>query len=429
MGSRRRKLLCGSAGLCVLSLLVFFGLPGLFYPRPVEVLEGVDAPTPPPPTHAPREPEVKSFQDVFPRNSTLQDMLLKHGFDHEQIHRLIQDVRGVYNLNRVRAGRRLVIERFGNGTFKSLTYEISDEEYLWVEYEADRYVASRLTHDFEVGTEEIYGEIRRSLWDALVSRGESPQLVESLVDILRWDIAFTSIQPGDSFKLIVEKKYLEGQFVKYGEVSSLQFNHKNKTFYAFLFAHPGRSKKAYYDENGNAVKKSFLKVPFTFDPRITSGFSHSRYHPLLRRRRPHLGVDYAAPTGTPVLASALGKVIFAGTSGGNGKLVKIRHINGLVSSYAHLSRIRVGTGQQVTQGDVIGNVGSTGLSTGPHLDYRIQDRMGKFLNPLKFASPPAKPVEPRHWKEFTAVRDPLMQRLDSIPENEPFLNQVAAVGR
>ncbi len=309
-----------------------------------------------------------------------------------------------------------------------MTYEINDEEYLSVEYDTDHYVASRITRDFEIETEEIYGEIRYSLWDSLVSRGESPQLVESLVDILRWDISFIAIQPGDSFKLIVEKKFLEGQFVKYGEVSSVQFNHRNKTFYAFLFEHPGRNKKAYYDENGNAVKKAFLKVPFTFDPRITSGFSHSRYHPILRRRRPHLGVDYGAPTGTPVLASARGKVIFAGTSGGNGKLVKIRHINDLVTSYAHLSRIRVRAAQRVAQGDVIGNVGSTGFSTGPHLDYRIQDRRGKFLNPLKFASPPAKPVDSRHWKEFAVVRDALTRRLESISKNEPSLNQTAAVG-
>lgn len=372
------------------------------------------------------EPEIERIEDVFPRNSTVQGVLLEFGFTPEAIHSLIQDVRPVYNLNRVVAGRRFAIERFADGTFKSFEYHIDDEEYLLVGYESDRYYGTRHRHNFEVLVEEFYGEIQDSLWNTLVSQGETDRLVYFLHQILQWDIDFTLIQPKDSFKLIVEKKYLNGEFVKYGDIEAVQFNSGGRTFYAFLFENPENGKKRYYDEKGNAVRKAFLKVPFDFDPRITSRFSFSRYHPILKKRRPHLGVDYGAPPGTPVVASAAGAVTFAGREGGYGKLLKIRHPNGYVTSYAHLSRLEVRVGQKVGQGQRIGRVGSTGLSTGPHLDYRVQDKRGRFINPQRVSALPSdKPVNRRYWEPFVSVRDRLLNRLAFIPEIEPFLNRVA----
>ena len=372
------------------------------------------------------EPEVERIEDVFPRNSTVQGVLLEFGFPPGAIHSLIQDVRPVYNLNLVVAGNRFAIERFADGTFKSFEYHIDDEEYLLVGYDSDGYYGTRHRHNFEVLVEEFYGEIQDSLWNTLVSQGETHRLVYFLHQILQWDIDFTLIQPKDSFKLIVEKKYLNGEFVKYGDIGAAQFNSGGRTFYAFLFENPETGKKRYCDEKGNAVRKAFLKVPFDFDPRITSRFSFSRYHPILKKRRPHLGVDYGAPPGTPVVASAAGAVIFAGRDGGYGKLLRIRHPNGYVTSYAHLSRIEVRVGQKVGQGQRIGRVGSTGLSTGPHLDYRVQDKRGRFVDPQKVSALPSdKPVNRRYWKEFVSVRDRLLNRLASIPEIEPFLNRVA----
>ena len=223
----------------------------------------------------------------------------------------------------------------------------------------------------------------------------------------------------------MEKQYLDGEFVKYGRVRAVQFASRARVFNAFRFEN-SEGEISYYDEKGNAVRKAFLKAPFHFDPRVTSRFSHSRYHPILKTRRPHLGVDYGAPTGTPVLASAAGTVTFRGRDGGYGLLVKVRHPNGYVTSYAHLSRIEVKRGQKVGQGEQIGRVGATGLATGPHLDYRVQDKSGRFINPQNvLALPSDKPVAEEYVGVYASVRDEYMQRLDSIPEMAPFLNRVS----
>lgn len=370
-------------------------------------------------------PPVERVERVIRRNSTLQEIFLDLGFTAREIHDLVQDVKPVYDLNHVRAGRSLVIERTADGNLQSLKYPIDDEEYLLVRREPDQYVATRERHDFQVVEEEFYGEVETSLWDTLVAQGESPWLVVELHQILQWDVDFTALQPKDSFKLIVEKKYLEGEFVKYGKISAVQFASAARTFYVFRFEDP-QGQISYYDDKGDAVRKAFLKAPFHFDPRVTSRFSHSRYHPILKTRRPHLGVDYGAPTGTPVLASASGAVIFRGREGGYGLLVKIRHPNGYVTSYAHLSRIDVQRGQKVSQGEQIGRVGATGLATGPHLDYRVQDKSGRFINPQNvLALPSDKPVAKEYVSLFTSVRDEYMQRLDSIPEIAPFLNRIS----
>ena len=279
--------------------------------------------------------------------------------------------------------------------------------------------------NFEVSVEEIYGRINDTLYQTLVSKGENGQLVARLWDILQWDVDFTSVQPEDSLKLIVEKKYLNGDFVKYGNVLAVEFRSSKKKLYGFIFENPQTGRTEHYDEGGQAVRKSLLKVPFRFDPRITSRFSHSRYHPILKVRRPHLGIDYGAPAGTPVVASGRGTVIFSGTKGGYGKLVRIRHSRNVVTSYAHLSRIQVRRGQKVRQGERIGRVGSTGLATGPHLDYRVQ-KNGKYLNPRRVVSyhSDESPVEKRHWEGFVAERDALRERLDSIPETQPYVSRI-----
>src|SRR5690606_16088786 len=240
---------------------------------------------------------------------------------------------------------------------------------------------------------------------------------------------FTAIQPQDSFKVIVEKKFYKDQFIDYGDILSLQFSNSGKRFYAFLYTHPETGKKGYFDLDGKSVKKAFLKIPFKYDYRISSGFSHSRFHPVLKTRRPHLGVDYAAPHGTPVLASGSGKVIFAGRAGGNGNLVKIRHPNRYVSYYLHLSRIHVRQGQYVSQGDVIGRVGATGLATGPHLDYRIQRDDGKFINPAKLVTMPSEErVDSKYLEEFQEMRDRYLQHLESIPEPVPDVDRFSVAG-
>ncbi|HXK60825.1 MAG TPA: peptidoglycan DD-metalloendopeptidase family protein, partial [Acidobacteriota bacterium] len=324
------------------------------------------------------ERDIMRFEDSFDRSSTVHDLLLKYNFSPQEAQRLIDETRDVYNLNRVMAGNQVLIE-FADKEFRSLRYEISDEEFLTIVRQNGAYLATRDKYQFDTVVEEFYGRIEGSLWNTLVSQGEDHRLVIELINILRWDVPFTAIQPGDSFKLIVEKKYRDGSFVKYGRIHAIEFRRGERSYYAFLFHDPETGKDHYYDENGNSVRKAFLKVPFQFNPRVTSRFSHSRFHPILKIRRPHLGIDFGAPIGTPVIASASGVVVFAGYHGGFGRTVRIRHANGYVTSYAHLSRIHVRVGQAVSQGDVIARVGSTGLSTGPHLDFRVS-RHGRFVN-------------------------------------------------
>ena len=373
------------------------------------------------------EPETLRVEDTIRRNATLATVLSRHQFGPPDIYRLIQDTQSVYNLHRIKAGNRIVVERFLDGSFRALEYHIDDEQYLLVSSESDGYVASRHRHPFELVEEEVYGRIQTSLWNTLISQGEKAALVDILFHIFAWDINFTEIQPNDSVKLIMQKKYQRGRdFFAYGEIEAVRFEHEGKPFHAFLFEDPDTGKKGHFDREGNSVKKALLKVPFNYNPRITSGFTYSRFHPILKKRRPHLGVDYGAPLGTTVKAAGEGRVIFAGHNGGYGKMVKIRHPNGFMTSYSHLSRIQVRRGARVQQGADIGRVGSTGLSTGPHLDYRVQNKRGKYLNPRKLTSLPVKPLAAQHMKSFERVRDALLERLDSIPEHEPHLRRVVA---
>lgn len=404
-----RFLLLLTAFCSLLLLLLFGSYHWLLSPRLAE-WPGIEVPAPPAPA-----PELLRFEDQLPLNTTMEEALKNVSFRPPEIHQLVQDVRPVFNLNRVQAGNRVAVERLIDGTFQSLHYDISDEEYLLVGYENERYVASRLIYDFEVNVEEIDGHIDQHLYNTLISQGETDVLVDELANILRWDVDFTALQPRDSFKLIVEKKYLDGAFVKYGDLQAVEFRTEGKTVYGFLFKDPQTGQGKYYDEQGKALRKAFLKVPFHYDPRITSRFSHSRYHPILKRRLPHLGVDYGAPAGTHVLASGSGTVIFAGSNGGFGKSVQIRHPGNIVTSYAHLSRILVRVGEKVHQGQSIGRVGATGLATGPHLDYRVQ-KSGRYINPRSLISYHAeeKPVEKRYWQDFVAVRDQLQHRLENM---------------
>lgn len=360
---------------------------------------------------------IERFEELFPRQSNLRDVLVQHDFTPQDIHQLLTDTQDVYNLNRVTAGHRYALERYGDGRFRQLEYDIDDESYLLVGYGQGRYEAEVKKREFETSVATLYGRITDSLWNTLLTQGEGPQLIMAIYEVMQWDIDFTAIQQNDAFKLIFEKRYYQGEFVKYGEVIALEFEHGGRKFYAFQFTDPASGKRKYYDFEGKGVKKAFLKVPFKYDYRISSGFSYSRLHPVSKVRRPHYGVDYAAPTGTPVLASASGRVVFAGWKGANGKLVKIRHTNGYTTFYLHLSKILVKSGQSVGQGDRIGLVGATGTATGPHLDYRIQDKRGTFINPKKWVALPSDTgVAKKDLDSFNQVRDELMKQLESIPE-------------
>jgi murein DD-endopeptidase MepM/ murein hydrolase activator NlpD len=226
-----------------------------------------------------------------------------------------------------------------------------------------------------------------------------------MAEIFSGELDFSSeLQPGDAFRLVVERETREGQFVGYGAILAAEFVASGRPLRAFRYAAAG-ARPAYYDEQGRSLKRFFLKSPLKFEPRITSRFSSSRRHPVLGYTRAHNGVDYSAPTGAPVAAVAPGTVTFAGWTGGGGRTVRVRHHNGYESEYLHLSAIAVRAGAHVSQGDVVGKVGATGLATGPHLHYGLR-RHGAYVNPVveHRNMPPGEPIPAAELAAYATVR-------------------------
>jgi murein DD-endopeptidase MepM/ murein hydrolase activator NlpD len=264
----------------------------------------------------------------------------------------------------------------------------------------------------DVRVEAVAGEVSRSLFHAIDGAGESPQLVLDFVEIFQSDFDFTAdTRPGDRFRLLVEKRYAGDAFVDYGRILAAQYLSDGAILTGV--GHERDQGFGYYDPDGRSLRKSFLKSPLEFS-RITSGFTYARPHPILGGTRPHLAIDYAAPVGTPVRAVAAGLVVAAGWKGGNGISVTLRHRSGYETMYNHLSRLARGirAGLRVDQRDVIGYVGSTGLSTGPHLDYRVS-RNGTFVNPLSEKFLPGEPIAAPERAEFLARARDLIRRLEA----------------
>jgi murein DD-endopeptidase MepM/ murein hydrolase activator NlpD len=362
------------------------------------------APMPPP-------PEFRQVAGNFESRQTVTDALTEHGLSFELTNQIVDCARPMYDLANVRVGQSYGICFTREGDFRDFRYAIDDERYLTVYNDVghDRLVPVIKNFPFEIRVERVTAAISDSLFSAVMDIGESDQLALDLADIFACDIDFyTDIRDGDSFKVLVEKKYLDGRFVKYGAVLAAEFTNDQKVFAGYRFQDED-GKPGYFAADGKSLKRSFLKSPLKF-ARITSRFSRARMHPILKVLRPHLGVDYAARIGTPVQAVGAGVVTAAGLSGGSGKMVRIRHSGGFETMYLHLSKIAVRVGTRVTQGQVIGNVGSTGLSTGPHLDFRVYQHR-KAINPLKVIFPPGAPVQPKLFETFAALRDKLNNKL------------------
>jgi murein DD-endopeptidase MepM/ murein hydrolase activator NlpD len=353
------------------------------------------------------EPLFREIAGTFAPRQTVTDALRGEGLPGELVYQIVESTRKVYNLAKVQARQPYKLTLSADGDFHEFRYDIDDERYLTVRREGEDLVPELENFAYETRVEPVSGVIEGSLFETVTGLGEQERLALDLAEIFMWDVDFhTDIQKGDSFRLLVEKKYLDGEFKKYGTILAAHLSNEGKEFSGFRF------QDRYYDARGEALKKSFLKSPLKF-ARISSYFSHARRHPVLKIVRPHLGVDYAAPTGTPVVAVGTGTVTMAGRRGANGNMVRVRHARGYETLYLHLSRIAVRAGRRVTQGQVIGYVGSTGLSSGPHLDFRVSNN-GKFVNPLKVVFPPDPPVPAPLRAEFAALRAGLEGRLQQI---------------
>ncbi len=328
------------------------------------------------------------------------------------IYALSKKSKQTYPLTKMRREHQYKIFNRDNSFF-SFEYEINSEEKLVIVEIGNDYSIRREPIPFIVKRKEINEIITTSLFDAVEKAGENYKLGLKLTDIFAWDIDFSrDIQPGDSFSIIVEKRFKDGKEAGYGDIVATSFSNRGMIYNAFLFE-DSTSKNAYYNENGKSLRKSFLKAPLTFS-KISSGYSNSRLHPILNIIRPHKAIDYAAPTGTPIKTVGDGVVSVKRRNRSAGNFIVIRHNNGYETVYNHMSRFASGIkkGKRVMQGDVIGYVGNTGLSTGPHLDFRMK-KNGKYINPLKVKTTSATPVSPLDMDMFKKAISPLVSRLDA----------------
>jgi murein DD-endopeptidase MepM/ murein hydrolase activator NlpD len=299
----------------------------------------------------------------------------------------------------------------------------SKVEYFIYEINAVDYVVYTLSDSLRIYKEKkpiitmvktASGVINSSLWRTFEQQALNTDLAIVLAnEIYAWTIDFYGIKKGDKFRLVYEENFVFGKSIGIGRIFAAQFVHANEDFYAFRFTQ--NNEDSYFDEKGKSQKKAFLKAPLKFN-RISSQFSNARFHPVLKIYRPHHGVDYAAPTGTPVYTIGEGTIIAKGyQASGGGNFVKVKHNSVYTTSYMHLSKFESGIapGVRVKQGQVIGYVGSTGLSSGPHLDFRVFMN-GSPVNPLSIKSPPTEPVFEKNMKEFTALRDSMIVKLNEI---------------
>jgi N-acetylmuramoyl-L-alanine amidase len=345
------------------------------------------------------------------RGSCLYTALKKSGVSPDQIALITAHLKPIFDFRDCNPGDSFRVSFDDSGQLRRFAYEANLIDIYEVRSEGDRYVASKKDLILDRQLTRVEGEIESTLFDALERAGEGDLLALAFADIFAWEIDFhNDPRKEDRFKILVEKLYKDGQFVRYGRILAVTYDSASHGYRAFYFDEPARQ-EGYYDEQGRSLEKSFLRSPLRFT-KITSGYSRRRRHPILGGYHPHLAVDYAAPTGTPVRAVGDGRVIFCGWNRGYGKQVTVRHPNGYTTYYGHLSRYArgIGKGKRVTQKQIIGYVGSTGFATGPHLDYRIS-KNGRFLDPLKMKSPPTSSISEQHRGNFEAERDRLASLL------------------
>ena len=359
-------------------------------------------------------PDVVVRAGVLKRNEFIATILSDAGATLAAQDELFRSLRGKFDFRLARPGQRYRVEVDHQGQVVAFEYRAAvDEVYRVRRTDNDTLAAKRVDIPLTRDVVQVDGEITKSLWDAFIDAGESPALAMELAEAYRFDIDFFhDTRKNDKFRLFVEKfSNDEGELVRYGRIYAAEYvgapYSPVGTKRLFWFA--GRKTKGYYDEKGKAAQRAFLRSPLKFT-RVSSPFGYRR-HPILGRRHFHGGVDYAAPTGTPVQAVASGRVTFAGRKGPNGNMVRIRHDGGYESYYLHLSRYHVRKGQRVSQSTVIGRVGSTGRSTGPHLDFRLK-KNGRYINPRQNVAPRTKRVAKADRASYYKTIKPWMTKLD-----------------
>ncbi|MCD6566317.1 MAG: peptidoglycan DD-metalloendopeptidase family protein [Bacteroidales bacterium] len=347
------------------------------------------------------------------RNQFLSDLLSEYRVPNPDINQVVQLSREVFDVRKIKRGNPYVVFQTKDSLNRTryVVYEHTPTDYIVFDL-GDSINVYKETKQIIAEQKTASGIISVSLWNTINEESLNLVLVNDLSEIFAWSIDFFGLQKGDSFKIVYEEQYVDSTSIGISKIYAAWFNHMGEDFFAIPFVQ--NNSESYFDINGNSLRKAFLKAPLRFS-RISSRFSNSRLHPILKIRRPHHGVDYAAPVGTPVHAIGDGKIIKTGYFGGAGRMVKIRHNSVYTTAYMHLSRYGKGvkSGKYVKQGDIIGYVGSSGLSTGPHLDFRFY-KYGTPIDPLKVKAPPVEPVSEENREDYEKVKSVITDLLNTV---------------
>lgn len=347
------------------------------------------------------------------KNGFLSSILLEHGITMIELEKVLQNSKDVFDVRKMRYGNNFTLfcEKDSESRARYLVYE-HDPLTCYVFSFNDSLNITEYKKEIKKEIKYVSLTIESSLWDAMLQNGLHPSLVIELSQIYAWSIDFFGLQKGDTFKVIYDELSVDEKTLGIGRIYGARYSGSGASIDAIPFIQDG--KESYYDNNGNSLRKAFLKAPLQF-ARVTSRFSASRLHPILRIRRPHHGVDYAAPLGTPVHSIGDGRVVQAGFDGGSGKMVRIVHNSVYSTAYLHLSSFEKGIapGVYVKQGDIIGYVGSSGLSTGPHLDFRFYMN-GSSVDPLKVEAPPVEPVSELNKSRFEKQKKVVISLLETF---------------
>lgn len=359
--------------------------------------------------------QVDSFHIVESRikpNEFLANILLNFNIDYSTIDLLAEKSKEIFDVRKMRAGKNYTIFATKDSLSKASYFIYQPNAIDYVVYDLkDSISIYKGEKEVEIKEESVSGVIRSSLYESLQKANASPTIAIELSEIFAWSIDFYRIQKGDWFKAMYEVKYVDNEPIGIGRIIAVEFNHFDEQFYGFYFDQEG--KEDYFDEEANSLRKAFLKSPLKFS-RLSSRYTMRRFHPVQKRWKAHLGTDYAAPTGTPIMCTGDGQVIASAYTGGNGNYVKVKHNSVYTTQYLHMSKRKVRVGNYVKQGDIIGYVGSTGLATGPHVCYRFW-KNGRQVDHLRQDFPSAEPVKAEFMATYQRQMNLLKGKLDSIP--------------
>ena len=349
------------------------------------------------------------------KGENFSQILQKLKVSYKKIYSLGNDFKSVFDIRKIYPGDKYYIVKTKDSSYLTkLIYQRSMTENVIISF-LDTLGVELVTKPIEIRILTAFGTIKSSLWESFIKNNLSPALVSKVAALYSWTIDFFDIQKNDNYKIIYEGKYVDNKFIGVGKIKAILFNHKGKDFYAFSYLSHDKKVKNYFNENGESLQKALLSAPLEY-VRISSKFSHNRLHPIKKVYRPHYGVDYAAPLGTDVVATGDGEIIYAKKAPGSGNMIKIKHAFGnVITKYLHLHKFEKGirVGKYVEQGQKIGEVGSTGLSTGPHLDYRVYIN-NQPKNPLKLKVPSKDPIPENLKAKYLSDIEKTKNELDNI---------------